>query len=67
VLEFSLPERRWLRSLYHFYSFRVMPLVARLLSGRPGPLPLLAESIRVFPPPEKVAGLDRLGGFETCV
>jgi len=64
VLEFSLPERRGLRSLYHFYSFRVMPLVARLVSGTAGPYRYLAESIRVFPPPEKVAGLIASAGFE---
>jgi demethylmenaquinone methyltransferase/2-methoxy-6-polyprenyl-1,4-benzoquinol methylase len=64
VLEFSLPERSGLRLLYHFYSFRVMPLVARLVSGTAGPYRYLAESIRVFPPPERVAELIASAGFE---
>ena len=64
VLEFSLPARRRLRSLYHFYSFRVMPLIARLVSGTAGPYRYLAESIRVFPPAEKVAELIARAGFE---
>jgi demethylmenaquinone methyltransferase/2-methoxy-6-polyprenyl-1,4-benzoquinol methylase len=64
VLEFSLPERRGLRSLYHFYSFRVMPLVARLICGTAGPFRYLAESIRVFPPPEEVVGIIRRAGFQ---
>jgi demethylmenaquinone methyltransferase/2-methoxy-6-polyprenyl-1,4-benzoquinol methylase len=64
VLEFSLPERRGLNSLYHFYSFRVMPLVARLVSGTAGPYRYLAESIRVFPPPERVAELIARAGFD---
>jgi demethylmenaquinone methyltransferase/2-methoxy-6-polyprenyl-1,4-benzoquinol methylase len=64
VLEFSLPERSGLRSLYHLYSFHVMPLVARLVSGTAGPYRYLAESIRVFPPPERVAGLIASAGFE---
>jgi demethylmenaquinone methyltransferase/2-methoxy-6-polyprenyl-1,4-benzoquinol methylase len=64
VLEFSLPARRGLRSLYHFYSFRVMPLVARLICGTAGPFRYLAESIRVFPPPEDVAELISRSGFQ---
>jgi demethylmenaquinone methyltransferase/2-methoxy-6-polyprenyl-1,4-benzoquinol methylase len=64
VLEFSLPERRGLRSLYHFYSFRIMPLVARIVSGTAGPYRYLAESIRVFPPPEKVAEMIAQSGFQ---
>ena len=63
VLEFSLPARRGLRFLYHFYSFRVMPLVARIISGTDGPYRYLAESIRVFPPPEEVAELISRAGF----
>src|SRR4030042_4790020 len=43
VLEFSLPARRGLRSLYQLYSFRVMPLVARLICGTAGPFRYLAE------------------------
>jgi len=64
VLEFSLPVRWGLRSLYHFYSFRVMPIVARIVSGTAGPYRYLAESIRVFPPPEEVAGLIARSGFQ---
>jgi demethylmenaquinone methyltransferase/2-methoxy-6-polyprenyl-1,4-benzoquinol methylase len=33
ILEFSLPARRFLRVLYHFYSFRVMPFAARIICG----------------------------------
>jgi demethylmenaquinone methyltransferase / 2-methoxy-6-polyprenyl-1,4-benzoquinol methylase len=64
VLEFSLPARRGLRSLYHFYSFRVMPLVARLICGTAGPFRYLAESIRIFPPPEEVGELISRAGFQ---
>jgi demethylmenaquinone methyltransferase/2-methoxy-6-polyprenyl-1,4-benzoquinol methylase len=64
VLEFSLPARGWLKSLYHFYSFRVMPLVGRIICGTAGPFRYLAESIRVFPPPEEVVGTIRRAGFQ---
>ena len=58
ILEFSVPRNRTLRSLYNVYSFRIMPLLARLVSGTDGPYRYLAESIRVFPPPEAI--LERL-------
>jgi len=64
VLEFSLPERAVLKSLYHFYSFRIMPLIARLVSGTAEPYRYLAESIRVFPPPDKIADLIAQAGFQ---
>lgn len=63
ALEFSLPRRRWQRSLYAFYSFRVMPRAARLITGTDRPFRYLAESIRVFDPPEGVAGRLGRAGF----
>jgi demethylmenaquinone methyltransferase/2-methoxy-6-polyprenyl-1,4-benzoquinol methylase len=41
-----------------------MPLVARLICGTAGPFRYLAESIRVFPPPEEVVGIIRRAGFQ---
>jgi len=64
ALEFSLPHRRWQRSLYAFYSFRVMLPAARLITGTDGPYRYLAESIRVFDQPGDVAGRLRRAGFE---
>jgi len=63
ALEFSLPRRRWQRSIYAFYSFRLMLPAARLISGADGPYRYLAESIRVFDPPEELAGRLARGGF----
>jgi demethylmenaquinone methyltransferase/2-methoxy-6-polyprenyl-1,4-benzoquinol methylase len=59
ILEFALPAHAWLRRLYDFYSFRVMPLGAGIICGTAGPFRYLAESIRVFDPPERLA--ERLG------
>lgn len=64
ALEFSLPRNRWLRRLYAFYSFRIMLPAARLITGTDGPFRYLAESIRVFEPPEDVAGRFREAGFD---
>jgi demethylmenaquinone methyltransferase/2-methoxy-6-polyprenyl-1,4-benzoquinol methylase len=63
ALEFSLPRRRWQRSLYAFYSFRLMLPAARLITGTDGPFRYLAESIRVFDPPQGVAGRLGRAGF----
>ena len=61
-LEFTLPRRRWQRSLYAFYSFRLMLPAARLITGSEGPFRYLAESIRVFAESGDIAGgLDRAG------
>jgi demethylmenaquinone methyltransferase / 2-methoxy-6-polyprenyl-1,4-benzoquinol methylase len=63
ILEFSLPPRRWARAVYHFYSFRIMPIVARLICGTGRPHRYLAESIRVFPAPEEVVSMIAKAGF----
>lgn len=63
ILEFSLPVHAWLRRLYDFYSFKVMPLGARIICGTGGPFRYLAESIRVFDPPERVAERLKNAGF----
>jgi demethylmenaquinone methyltransferase/2-methoxy-6-polyprenyl-1,4-benzoquinol methylase len=63
ALEFSLPRRRWQRFLYGFYSFRLMLPGARLITGTDGPFRYLAESIRVFDPPDRVARRLGQAGF----
>jgi demethylmenaquinone methyltransferase/2-methoxy-6-polyprenyl-1,4-benzoquinol methylase len=68
ALEFSLPRRRWQRSAYAFYSFRIMLPAARVITGTDGPFRYLAESIRVFDPPEGVASrLGRAGFTDVAV
>ncbi len=62
-MEFSIPQSRWLRILYHWYSFRVMPGFGRLITGEDAPFTYLAESIRTFPPPEKVREMLISAGF----
>jgi demethylmenaquinone methyltransferase/2-methoxy-6-polyprenyl-1,4-benzoquinol methylase len=62
-LEFSLPRRRWQRSLYAFYSFRVMLPAARLITGTDGPFRYLAESIRVFAEAGDIPGGLRRAGL----
>jgi len=63
VMEFSIPRNRWLRMVYHWYSFRVMPGFGRLITGEQAPFVYLAESIRTFPPPAKVREMLTSAGF----
>jgi demethylmenaquinone methyltransferase / 2-methoxy-6-polyprenyl-1,4-benzoquinol methylase len=63
ILEFSLPRHALIRRLYHFYSFKAMPFLAGVICGASGPFQYLAESIRLFPPPEEVAVLIARAGF----
>jgi demethylmenaquinone methyltransferase / 2-methoxy-6-polyprenyl-1,4-benzoquinol methylase len=63
IMEFSIPRSRWLRALYHWYSFRVMPGFGRLITGEAAPFVYLAESIQKFPPPKKVQEMIASAGF----
>ncbi|MFA4947278.1 MAG: class I SAM-dependent methyltransferase [Candidatus Krumholzibacteriia bacterium] len=63
ILEFSLPAHAWLRRLYDFYSFKIMPLGAGIICGTAGPYRYLAESIRVFDTPGRVAERLKNAGF----
>ena len=63
VLEFSTPVNSLLRSLYHFYSFYWMPFAGRLICGTGTSFRYLAESIRVFPTPDGLAGKLGSAGF----
>jgi demethylmenaquinone methyltransferase/2-methoxy-6-polyprenyl-1,4-benzoquinol methylase len=62
-LEFTLPRRRWQKSLYTFYSFRLMLPAARLITGTEGPYRYLAESIRAFDASGEVGGRLERAGF----
>ncbi len=62
-LEFSEPVTPWFRSLYDFYSFRVMPLLGKMLAGCQPAYTYLPESIRMFPSPEELARMLRNIGF----
>jgi demethylmenaquinone methyltransferase/2-methoxy-6-polyprenyl-1,4-benzoquinol methylase len=62
-LEFSLPVSAWFRLLYNFYSFRLMPLAGKMLTGNREAYLYLPESIRRFPPPDQLAALLNDIGF----
>lgn len=55
ILEFSEPRGSLFGRLYLFYFRRVLPLVGRLISGRPGAYAYLPATVSVFPGPEGVS------------
>lgn len=66
VLEFSRLYLSPLRPAYDFYSFRMLPLMGRLVAGDAESYRYLAESIRMHPDQETLLGMMRDAGFEDC-
>ena len=63
-LEFSRPLAGWLRRLYHWYSFTLLPWIGTKVSGdNTGVYEYLPASIRAFPDQEGLARLMREVGF----
>ncbi|HKD53300.1 MAG TPA: bifunctional demethylmenaquinone methyltransferase/2-methoxy-6-polyprenyl-1,4-benzoquinol methylase UbiE [Steroidobacteraceae bacterium] len=66
VLEFSQPRAPGLKPLYDAYSFRVLPLLGKLVARDEASYRYLAESIRMHPDQETLLGMLRDAGLEGC-
>ncbi len=66
-LEFSKPAMPVFRTLYDFYSFRIMPLLGELIAGSRQAYIHLPESIRTFPLPDELSKILENIGFENVV
>jgi demethylmenaquinone methyltransferase/2-methoxy-6-polyprenyl-1,4-benzoquinol methylase len=66
ILEFSKPTLWSLKVLYDLYSFNVMPLLGRLLSGDGYSYRYLPESIRMHPGQETLKEMMEQAGFQSC-
>lgn len=66
VLEFSQPVAPGLKPLYDAYSFRVLPLLGRVIARDEDSYRYLAESIRKHPDQETLLGMMRDAGLEDC-
>ncbi|TLY79570.1 MAG: bifunctional demethylmenaquinone methyltransferase/2-methoxy-6-polyprenyl-1,4-benzoquinol methylase UbiE, partial [Gammaproteobacteria bacterium] len=64
--EFSSPVVPGLKSLYDAYSFRVLPLLGKLVAGDAESYRYLAESIRRHPNQETLLEMMRTAGLEGC-
>jgi len=63
VLEFSTPVAPGLKPIYDAYSFRVLPLLGRLVAQDEASYRYLAESIRKHPNQETLLAMLRDAGF----
>jgi demethylmenaquinone methyltransferase / 2-methoxy-6-polyprenyl-1,4-benzoquinol methylase len=63
VLEFSRVRAEFLRPLYDFHSFQVLPRLGRLIAGDEASYRYLAESIRKHPDQETLKAMMEAAGF----
>lgn len=66
VLEFSHPNVPGLKPLYDAYSFRILPLLGKLVARDAASYRYLAESIRVHPDQEGLLKMMQEAGLEGC-
>jgi len=63
ILEFSAVRQDWLKPLYEFHSFQVLPRLGRLFAQDADSYRYLAESIRKHPDQETLSGMLEQAGF----
>ena len=66
VLEFSKPQNPLLSKAYDTYSFRVLPLMGRLVTNDSESYQYLAESIRMHPDQDTMREMMEDAGFSQC-
>jgi demethylmenaquinone methyltransferase/2-methoxy-6-polyprenyl-1,4-benzoquinol methylase len=65
VLEFSKPDE-WLSPIYDTYSFKLLPLIGKIVANDEDSYRYLAESIRMHPDQDTLKGMMETVGFERC-
>lgn len=66
VLEFSKPRLPALEPAYDFYSFKVLPVLGKLIAGDEASYRYLAESIRMHPDQDTLKQMMQQAGLERC-
>ncbi|WP_022949338.1 bifunctional demethylmenaquinone methyltransferase/2-methoxy-6-polyprenyl-1,4-benzoquinol methylase UbiE [Methylohalobius crimeensis] len=64
ILEFSKPKGELFGKFYDFYSFKMLPLMGKLVAGDADSYRYLAESIRVHPDQNTLKGMMAAVGFD---
>jgi demethylmenaquinone methyltransferase/2-methoxy-6-polyprenyl-1,4-benzoquinol methylase len=64
VLEFSKPQAPGLAPVYDAYSFGVLPALGKIIANDAASYRYLAESIRMFPDQQTLAGMMRDAGLD---
>lgn len=67
VLEFSHPTFPGLKPLYDAYSFYLLPLIGKIITGHPESYQYLVESIRMHPNQQHLKQMIHQAGFEDCI
>ena len=65
ILEFSEPSRA-IKPAYDLYSFKVLPMLGKLIARDSDSYQYLAESIRMHPDQEALKSMMEAAGFERC-
>jgi demethylmenaquinone methyltransferase/2-methoxy-6-polyprenyl-1,4-benzoquinol methylase len=65
ILEFSKPLDA-IKPVYDLYSFKVLPVLGKLVAGDDESYQYLAESIRMHPDQDTLLGMMQEAGFERC-
>jgi demethylmenaquinone methyltransferase/2-methoxy-6-polyprenyl-1,4-benzoquinol methylase len=65
ILEFSKPVEA-IQPAYDFYSFKVLPILGKLVANDEDSYQYLAESIRMHPDQETLLGMMQAAGLERC-
>ena len=66
VLEFSKPVAPGLKPIYDTYSFKLLPLMGKVIANDEESYRYLAESIRMHPGQEELKAMMEAAGFERC-
>jgi len=66
VLEFSKPVLKLLNPIYDTYSFKILPVLGKIIADDAESYQYLAESIRMHPDQETLKGMMVDAGFERC-
>lgn len=66
ILEFSRPRNRLFRSLYEFYTFRILPRIGGMVSKDKRAYEYLPASVGEFPTPAAFMALMERAGFRNC-
>jgi demethylmenaquinone methyltransferase/2-methoxy-6-polyprenyl-1,4-benzoquinol methylase len=66
VLEFSKPVAPGLAPVYDAYSFKLLPMLGKLVAGDAKSYQYLAESIRMHPDQQTLKTMMEQAGFERC-
>lgn len=66
VLEFSHPHGQPLKSVYDLYSFKLLPMIGKMVANDEASYRYLAESIRMHPDQATLKEMMEQAGMERC-